>query len=199
MRDLSIRIYDLIQYQGLGYADEYIRAVQSVYGRDRADQDYEATKAVIWNLAKLMLIKDVFYVSYLLTRYEKLKRDRQRYQVNWSGGDKVRYKRTFHPRILGRRFDIWLPNVVLLLMARLKLLRVITGLSRQKERAFLVWYQKLLERFGRDGAISYNQEVEILRSPEDVRGYAELREPKMAQARERVEAIYSASREKAIA
>jgi hypothetical protein len=70
---------------------------------------------------------------------------------------------------------------------------------RQKERAFLNWYQELLDRFGRDRALSYNQEVEIFRSPEDVRGYAELRDQKMAEARQRVEAICSASRGKAIA
>ena len=198
-RDLCVRIYDLIQYKGLRYADEYIQAVQSIYGRDRVEHHYEATTAVVWNLARLMLIKDVFYVSYLLSRYEKLKRDRQRYQVNWSGGDKIRYHRTFHPRILGRKFDIWLPHVALRLVAGLKFLRVVTMRSRQKERAFLGWYRELLERFGRDSALSYNQEVEILRSPEDVRGYAELRNEKMAEAKQRVEAICSAGSGKAIA
>ncbi|MCK4851043.1 MAG: hypothetical protein KAT11_06820, partial [Phycisphaerae bacterium] len=199
MRDLAIRIYDLIQYQSLKYADEYIRAVQGVYGKDKAQRGYAATRAVIWNLAKLMIIKDVFYVSYLLTRYEKLKRDRQRYQVSVAGGDKIRYKRTFHPRILGHRVDIRLPNFANSIMARLKFMRVLTQTSRQKERAFLGWYLELVEGFGRNGRLSYEQEVETLNTPESVRGYAELREEKMVQAKEKVESITMASRRKAIA
>ncbi len=199
MRDLAIRIYDLIQYQSPRYADEYIRAVQGVYGKDKSERGYAATRAVIWNLAKLMIVKDVFYVSYLLTRYEKLKRDRQRYQVNVAGGDKIRYKRTFHPRILGHRIDILLPHVGNRLLARLKFMRVVSQTSRQKERAFLTWYLGLIERFGRDGRLSYNEEVEILRAPEIVRGYAELREEKMAEAKAKVASITMASQKKAIA
>ena len=196
MTYLAVRIYDLIQYQGLGYADEYIRRVQSVYGRDKADHDYAATEAVIWNLAKLMLIKDVFYVSYLLSRYEKLKRDRQRYQVNAASGDKIRYKRVFHPRILGHRVDIWLPHVATRVMARLKFMRIMTRPSRQKERAFLAWYTGLIDGFGRESRLSYNQELEILRSPEPVRGYAELRDEKMAEAMQKVECITKMGQEK---
>ncbi len=199
MRDLAIRIYDLIQYQNPKYADEYIRVVQEVYGKDKAERGYAATGAVIRNLAKLMIVKDVFYVSYLLTRYEKLKRDRQRYQVNVAGGDKIRYKRTFHPRILGHRIDIWLPHFANVIMARLKFMRALTQTSRQKERAFLRWYLGLVEGFGKDGQLSYDEEVEILNVPEMVRGYAELREEKMVQAKERVESITVASLKKAIA
>ena len=199
MRDLAIRIYDLIQYQGLGYADQYIGAVQSVYGRDKAEQGYAATQAVIWNLAKLMIIKDVFYVSYLLSRYEKLKRDRQRYQVNAAGGDKIRYRRVFHPRIFGYRLDIWLPNIANRVIARLKFMRVMTRRSRQKERAFLTWYLGLIERFSRDGRFNYSQGVEILRVAEIVRGYAELGEAKMTEAEQKVESIATVSSGRAIA
>jgi len=199
MRDLAVRIYDLIQYQGLGYADQYIRAVQSVYGRDKAEQGYAATQTVIRNLAKLMMIKDVFYVSYLLSRYEKIKKDRQLYQVNSAGGDKIRYRRVFHPRIFGRRFDIRLPHVAIRLVARLKFIRTIARQSRQKERAFLTWYMGLVERFNCNVRLNYDQEVEVLRSPESVRGYAELREVKMIQAKQKVESITAISREKAIA
>ena len=199
MRDLAIRIYDLIQYQSPKYADDYIRAVQGVYGKDKAERGYAATRAVIWNLAKLMIIKDVFYVSYLLTRYEKLKRDRQRYQVSLAGGDKIRYKRVFHPRILGHRIDIWLPHFANRLLASLKFMRLVSRTSRQKERAFLNWYLRLVERFAKDSPLSYDQEVETLNTPEGVRGYSDLREEKMAQAKEKVESITKASRRKAIA
>ncbi len=138
-------------------------------------------------------------MSYLLTRYEKLKRDRQRYQVSVVGGDKIRYKRTFHPRVLGHRIDIWLPHFANRVLARLKFIRVLSQTGRQEERAFLGWYLGLVEGFGKDGRLSYDEEVAILNSPEMVRGYAELREERMAQAKEQVESIIVASRKKAIA
>ena len=199
MRDLAVRIYDLIQYQNPKYADEYIRAVQGVYGRDKAERGYAATRAVIWNLAKLMIIKDVFYVSYLLTRYEKLKRDRQRYQVNVDGGDKIRYQRTFHPRIFGYRVDIRLPNIGNRVFARLKFIRVLTQRSRQEEREFLSWYRGLVAGFGKDRRLSYEQEVEILEAVATVRGYAEIRAEAMAEARAKVESVTVGSAKKAIA
>ena len=199
MRDLAVRIYDLILYQNVKYADEYIQAVQEVYGRDKAERGYAATRAVIWNLAKLMIIKDVFYVSYLLTRYEKLKRDRQRYQVNVAGGDKIRYQRTFHPRIFGYRVDIRLPNIGNRVFARLKLMRVLTQRSRQEERVFLGWYRGLVAGFGKDRRLSYEQEVAILEAVESVRGYAEIRSEAMAEAKAKVESITVGSAQKAIA
>ena len=84
-------------------------------------------------------------------------------------------------------------------MARLKFIRVFSQVSRQKERDFLGWYLGLIERFSLDGRLSYSEEVEILSSPSEVRGYAELREEKMSQAEEKVESIIQASRKKAIA
>ena len=50
-----------------------------------------------------MCVKDEFYVAHLLTSFEKLRRDRQRYNVNASNGDRIRYRRTFHPRFFGRK------------------------------------------------------------------------------------------------
>ena len=50
---------------------------------------FAATQAVIWNLAKVMLIKDEPYVSYLLTRYEKKQRDIAKYDVDVSNGDRL--------------------------------------------------------------------------------------------------------------
>ena len=66
-----LRIYDLMQYEDDAFAKRYIELVRSVYQRDCADRKFAATDAAIWNLAKVMLIKDEPYVAYLLTRYEK--------------------------------------------------------------------------------------------------------------------------------
>src|SRR3954467_15683315 len=57
-----------------------------VEGRERK---FAATHATIWNLAKVMLIKDEPYVAYLLTRYEKKVRDLAKYGVDESNGDRL--------------------------------------------------------------------------------------------------------------
>ena len=83
--DLALRIYDLMQYQDSELRQAVRRAASAgVYRRDNADASYAATVAVIWNLAKVMLIKDEPYVSYLLTRYEKKQRDIAKYGVDVS-------------------------------------------------------------------------------------------------------------------
>jgi len=47
---------------------------------------------VIWNLHKVMLIKDEIYVAHLLTSEEKRRRDRARYQVDPARGDRLHYR-----------------------------------------------------------------------------------------------------------
>src|SRR5690606_11650700 len=69
--DLALRIYDCLQYEDHRFARKYIERVRNVYRNDTAAHGYKVTLAVIWNLARVMLIKDEPYVSYLLTRYEK--------------------------------------------------------------------------------------------------------------------------------
>src|SRR5690606_27925451 len=106
MHDIAVRIYDLVQWGGVRYAQRYVQRVRRVFLADHEQYGFAATRAVVWNLAKLMLIKDEFYVAHLLTSYEKLRRDRQRYNVNPSNGDRIRYRRTFHPRFFGRQMDV---------------------------------------------------------------------------------------------
>jgi len=79
--DLALRIYDLLQYQDHRLARQYVEQVRNVHKRDSADRHYAATIATIWNLAKVMLIKDEPYVAYLLTRPEKKQRDIVKYGV----------------------------------------------------------------------------------------------------------------------
>ncbi|HOW18924.1 MAG TPA: 2-oxoacid:acceptor oxidoreductase family protein, partial [Phycisphaerae bacterium] len=81
MRDIAIRIYDLIQWGGLRYARRYARRIRRVFLTDHEKYGFAATRVVAWQLAKLMLIKDEFYVAHLLTSFEKIRRDRQRYNV----------------------------------------------------------------------------------------------------------------------
>ena len=96
--DLALRIYDLMQYQ-----DDALRQAATsswsagVYRRDGADRSFAATHAAIWNLAKVMLIKDEPYVAYLLTRYEKKQRDIAKYGVDVSNGDRIVYRHHTSP------------------------------------------------------------------------------------------------------
>jgi len=101
--DLALRIYDLLQYQDYAFAKSYVEKVRGVYRRDTAARGYAATIAVIWNLAKVTLIKDEPYVSYLLTRYEKKQRDIIKYNVDVSNGDRLVYRHHTKPELnLGR-------------------------------------------------------------------------------------------------
>ena len=49
--DLALRIYDLMQYEDIGFARRYVDGVMSVYKRDNAQRSFAATHATIWNLA----------------------------------------------------------------------------------------------------------------------------------------------------
>ena len=187
MRDIAVRIYDLIQWGGIRYANRYARQVRRVFLADQPGQEFAATKAVVWNLAKLMLIKDEFYVAHLLTSYEKLRRDRQRYNVNPFNGDRIRYRRTFHPRVFGRKLSLRLPNWTLYPLRELRFLRAVLPFFHRTDREFLAWYETLIERFEDHDRAAYEAYVEALQTPEAVTGYREYREPKMEAARDKAE------------
>src|SRR5207248_3745672 len=95
--DLTLRIYDLLQYQDHVLAKRYVDLVRNVYRRASADKKFAATHAAIWNLAKVMLIKDEPYVAYLLTRYEKEMRDIAKYNIDESNGDRLIYRHHTSP------------------------------------------------------------------------------------------------------
>ena len=89
-RDIVWRLYDLLEYGGAhAYAGYYLDLVEKIYARDNAQFDFAATKAVIWNLHKAMVIKDEVYVAHLLTSEEKTRRDHHRYHVDEERGDKI--------------------------------------------------------------------------------------------------------------
>jgi hypothetical protein len=189
MRDIAIRVYALIQWGGIRYAQRYVQRVRRTFLADDEKRGFAATRAVVWNLAKLMLIKDEFYVPQLLTSYEKLRRDRQRYNVNPANGDRIRYRRTFHPRILGRKIDVRVPHWTLYLLRNLRFLRHVIPLYRKQERQFLAWYESIVDRLHYDDDATYSLWVEALEAVGGVNGYAEHRRPLMDEARARVEQL----------
>jgi len=184
---LALRIYDLIRYENLDYARRYVALVKSVYDQDRTLHHFEATQAVIQYLHKVMLIKDEVYVSYLLTSEEKIARDRLRYNVDPQNGDRMIYRHLNRPEftLFGRdiHFDITTRNWQLKLMKRMKFLRQLLPQWHRREKAFREWYTQIVEKFHYYDEESYSTYVEALKSPEIVKGYRQIRYPKMEEAR----------------
>lgn len=194
MRDIAVRIYDLVQWGGVRYAQRYVERVRRTFLADDEQHNFAATRAVVWNLAKLMLIKDEFYVPALLTSVEKLRRDRQRYNVNPANGDRIKYRRTFHPRFFGRKFDIRVPHWSLYVLRNMRFLRHVMPFYRWRERRFLSWYEHIIDKIELGDPATYPQWVELLQSVGDVKGYAEYRKPSMETARARADRLMATIR-----
>jgi indolepyruvate ferredoxin oxidoreductase len=189
--DLALRIYDLMQYEDFHYAKRYMDLVRHVYKRDDRDRKFAATHATIWNLAKVMLIKDEPYVAYLLTRYEKKVRDLAKYNVDESNGDRLVYRHHTSPEFhIGKwriRLKITTSDWQLNLVRRMKWWRKLPN-WHWREVAFRDWYIGLLDRIGLANPTAYEQALRVLKCPESVSGYREVRYPKMDAARTAVEA-----------
>jgi indolepyruvate ferredoxin oxidoreductase len=189
--DLALRVYDLMQYQDETLAKRYLERVRSVYRKDSADRQYAATVAALWNLAKVMLIKDEPYVAYLLTRFEKKQRDIAKYGVDVSNGDRIVYRHHTNPEFnIGRhriRVRITTRDWHLRLVKHCKWLRKLPGWHR-RETEFRDWYVALLDRVQLGNDAGYAQALRVLKCPEDVSGYREVRYPKQDKVRETIEA-----------
>jgi len=199
-RDLVWRLYNLLEYGGTNaYAREYLDLVERVYRLDNLDREHAATKAVIWNLYKAMAIKDEIYVAHLMTSEEKFRRDNHRYHVAHERGDKIIYHRRNRPEFtfLGKpvRFKISPARWQLNVLKHMRWLRAAVPGWHRREREFRDWYIRLVEDFchvlptlGADRA-AYDRWVEALRCVESVRGYREIRHPKLDAARRRAEEL----------
>jgi indolepyruvate ferredoxin oxidoreductase len=191
--DLTLRIYDIYQYENEAYAKRYIDVVRSVYRRDSADQKYLATQETIWNLSRLMMIKDEPYVAYLLTRYEKIHRDALKYNIDSENGDEVRYKWHNVPEVtlpvIGKlRLPLttrpWMHKII----RHFKFVRKLPTWHR-KERDFCDWYIGLIDRIDLNTTHGYQTAVKVLGLPEEANGYREVRYPKMDRVKQDAEAI----------
>jgi len=190
---LALRVYDLIQFQSIEYANYYSIRVRAVYSKDRPEFNWEATKVVISELHRVMLIKDEVYVAHLLTSSEKLERDKRRYQVDEANGDRVEYVHFTRPkfRVFGKdiQFDWKSKPWQLRLIKRMKFLRRVVPGWHKEEREFRDWYRALVDEFRYDDLESYKRYVKALRAPEKVAGYREVRYPKMDEARRSVDQL----------
>jgi len=193
--DVAVRLYDLIQYEDYKYAKRYLDLVRAMYRRDSATRNFEATQAVIWNLAKLMLIKDEPYVAYLLTRWEKKQRDIAKYNIDVANGDRITYRHHTSPEFnLGKRrirFKITTTDWQLKIVSHMKWWRKLPGWHR-REVAFREWYIGLLDKADLNTDHGYTTALTVLTCAEDVTGYREVRYPKMDTARAKVDAALNA-------
>ena len=195
-RHLAIRVYDMIQYEDAAFARRYINLVSGVYRDDAATHGYAATSAALRYLHKVMCIKDEVYVAHLLTSEEKRRRDYARYGVEPGNGDSIKYVHLNRPvfTLFGRdvEFRIRTRDWHLRLMKRMKFLRGLLPAWHRREREFRDWYIGIVERFTYSDEASYMRMVEALECPEEVRGYRDIRYPKMDAARQRVQKLLDA-------
>ena len=191
-RILALYVYDLVQFEGLNYARIYVEKIKRVHANDSEIYNYRATKATIRYLHKVMLIKDEVYVAHLLTSEEKLERDKELYKVDTENGDKIRYVHLNRPHftVMGIDFqaDIDTRNWQLNLMKQMKFLRRWLPEWHAKEKAFRAWYiTSVIDAFAPNGAEAYKRHLQAIECVEEVRGYREIRYPKMEIARQTVE------------
>lgn len=192
--NLALRVYDLIQFENIEYARNYLELVRMVYGKDRPELHWEATRVVISELYRVMLIKDEVCVAHLLTSPEKLERDKRRYDVDEISGDQIRRVHFTRPqfRLFGRDFEFdWKARPwQLRLVKRMKFLRRLLPGWHKEEREFRDWYQALVAAFSYNNYTSYSRYVKALRAPEKVTGYRKVRYPKMDEARRLVNQLF---------
>lgn len=196
MRDVIVRAYDCLVWGGLDYAKRYCHALVDVFHKDSPQRGFAVTRAVVWNLARAMLIKDEVYVAAMLTSPEKYKRDRRRFNVNAANGDRIIYRHHNRPEfeILGMkiRFEWKSRDWQLRVMARLGWLRKLLPQWHRRERAFRDWFTQLVEQIPADIAADpreYARWQAITESITPVTGFREVRYPKMDAARRRVEKL----------
>ncbi len=191
---VCLRIYDLINYDNAAYAKKYLDHIIATYRKDQKAFSFAATEAVIRYLYKVMAIKDEIYVAHLLLAPEKLNRDIKRYQIDPKRGDKLIYTHLNRPEfvIFGKKisFDINTKNWMLAIMKRMKFLRKILPGWHEKEKEFRSFYEELADRFTFKDEKTYQLYCKLLTIPEEVRGYREIRYPKMERAYEEARKIF---------
>lgn len=184
---LARMVYDLLRYGGVRFASGYVELVWKTYKRDHSRYGFRATQAVVESLFKVMAIKDEVWVAKLLTSPEKYDRDRKRYNIDPSRGDKVRYVHFNRPNfaVLGKsiEFDIQTRDWMLRLMAKAGFLRRLLPGWHAAEKSFRDWYIGIVENFTYfESEQDYELYLSALRVPQSVRGYREVRAPQMRAA-----------------
>ncbi|MHC4294371.1 MAG: thiamine pyrophosphate-dependent enzyme, partial [Planctomycetota bacterium] len=150
-RAVVVRLYDCMRWGGIDYARRYAEGVLNVYARDSDEYRYAATRAVIFNLAAAMLIKDGVFLAELSSSPEKYARDREKYNVNPANGDGIRYRHLWHWEI---RVGPWTKHItitvykwMLELLKRSQYLRKVLPGWHKKEKEYLRAYERRVGEF----------------------------------------------------
>jgi indolepyruvate ferredoxin oxidoreductase len=189
---LAHRVYDLIQYENVAYAEDYVARLLRVHAKDSEAHGWRATQAALWNLHRVMAIKDEVYVAHLLTSEEKVEADRDRYNVRPELGDRIVRRHLNRPEFtIGAttlRFKIKTRPWMLRLMRRGKFLRRLLPAWHGREKAFRDWYFCLADSFAAPAEpVAYATWTQVLRLPEQATGYREVRYPRMDAAKKQAE------------
>ncbi len=187
-------VYDLIRYEDVKFAERYIFLLWNTHRRDQKKFGYKATETVLMGLFRVMAIKDEVWVAKLLTSEEKYARDRERYKIDESVGDKISYVHLNRPQftVFGRsiEFDVKTRDWMLRCMSKAKFLRKLLPAWHAKEKAFRDWYIQLVNKFTFfESQQDYEFYVEALKCFEKVRGYRAVRYPLMEKAQSDVKEV----------
>ena len=192
-RDFVVRFYDCLVWGLAPYAKVYADLVMHVLKLDSTDHGNQLVRLAIRNLAKVMLIKDEVYVASLLTDPEKYRRDMERFRVDPRRGDRIRYTRRSTPEIsaFGRslRFEWTSGDWQLRILSRQRWLRSVLVGWHARDEAFRDWYQELVRQIEWEDEASYARWCDVLRAPESVSGFREVRYHKIEAARAAAEQL----------
>jgi indolepyruvate ferredoxin oxidoreductase len=177
MRMLAPRLPEIVAWGGPAYAERYLAAIDRV--REAAPA---LIPAAIHNLHRTMAIKDEVFVAHQLTSGKKYARDRERFRIDPSRGDRISYVHLNRPAfdVLGRHleWDMETRDWQLRLIRRARFLRRILPAWHRRERAFRDWYEAEVLGAVCDGRIAGPAAEEALRLPESVTGFRDIRYPK---------------------
>jgi len=186
-KQLALCFYELIHYENLAFANSYLDRILSFASRDSAAQGHAATRIAIESLYRVLAIKDEVWVSHLLTSPEKYARDAKRYGIDPSRGDRIEYEHYNRPHfdVLGMKFEFDLNSKdwMLKLMRHAKFLRKLLWNWHAREKDFRDWFVHLMDQFRPRNAADYERWLKVMALPQDVRGYRDVRYPKMEAAK----------------
>lgn len=188
-----MRALDLVSYQGKHYAERYVELVSGFFAEEREalpKHSAALTELVVKNVYKLMAYKDEYEVARLLTnptfqtRVRKLFPGFRSMQFNLQPP----FARSFG---LTRkvRLGAWF-RVPLRILSHLKVLRGTWldpfgyGGSRREERALIDWYLDIVGFCAAQLSIGQEDKLaDLLRLPESIRGYEQVRHDAIVAAK----------------
>jgi indolepyruvate ferredoxin oxidoreductase len=194
------RTAQVIDYQNSALAQRYLALVQRALEQDSSAQHWQLTRAVAESWHRLLTYKDEYEVARLHRRtdYGRLAR-----QLGIEGAYALQYH--LHPpflRRLGLKHKIklgWLFALTFMLLRPLKVLRGtwldVFGWDRDRrlERKLIGEYRALMERALATPRMSYDTRVELAASALSIKGYAEVKDRRVALWRQRVAELAGSS------